>query len=382
MAKTLKVLQLQTRYNAADTNSDLGEQILQGLPAERFEVVNAYLEGRPAQGAVNPPGRRQVFFEFDEKDMSGLRLKVRSRLLAFCREEGFDVVLLHRFKAVNLFMHLNKQLRIGRCIGVSHGFGEYDRFYRRWQARRLIDECWRFVGVSPAVVDYLVSLRCGFTKANTVAITNALDIDLAESLQLSRNEARKALDLPMTPVIIGAIGRLVPIKGHAHLIRAFAVVSQEFPHAHLAIIGGGREQDNLAALIAESGLQERVHLCGTQPDAMRYVRAFDIFTMPSLQEGLGLALLEGMSGRLPVMGSDIPAMRPLLQGAGGRLFNPGDEASLTEQLRAGLADSETERAAQGERAYRYLRREHDIDDFRRKYRELIQGDQPLTGSSS
>ena len=158
MAKTLKILQLQTRYNAADTNSDLGEQILQGLPAERFEVVNAYLEGRPADDAIDPPGRRQVFFEFSEKDMSGLRRKVQARLLAFCREESFDVVLLHRFKAVNLFMHLNKKLRIARCIGVSHGFGEYDRFYRRWQARRLIDACWRFVGVSPAVVDYLVSL--------------------------------------------------------------------------------------------------------------------------------------------------------------------------------------------------------------------------------
>ncbi|OLU24540.1 glycosyltransferase [Pseudomonas sp. PA15(2017)] len=381
MVRPLKVLQLQTRYNAGDTNSDLGEQILQGLPGERFEVVNAYLEGRPADGAPHPAGRRQVFFEFNEKDMSGLRRKVRARLLAFCREEAFDVVLLHRFKAVNLFMHLNKELRITRCIGVSHGFGEYDRFYRRWQAKRLIDECWRFVGVSPAVVDYLVSLRCGFTKANTVAITNALDIDLAESLQLSREEARKALDLPMTPVIIGAIGRLVPIKGHTHLIRAFAAVSQEFPHANLAIIGGGRERDNLAALIAESDLQGRVHLCGTQPDAMRYVRAFDIFAMPSLQEGLGLALLEGMCGRLPVMGSDIPAMRPLLHGAGGRLFGPGDVSSLTEQLRASLLDSEAERVEQGERAYRYLRCEHDIEDFRRKYRELLEGDQPLTGSS-
>lgn len=382
MPRKLKVLQLQTRYNAADTNSDLGEQILQGLPAERFNVINAYLEGRPADEGANPLGRRQVYFEFNEKDMSGLRLKVRARLLAFCREEGFDVVLLHRFKAVNLFMHLNKKLGIARCIGVSHGFGEYDRFYRRWQARRLIDERWRFVGVSPAVVDYLVSLRCGFTKANTVAITNALDIDLAESVQLSRDEARQALGLPMEPVIIGAIGRLVPIKGHTHLIRAFAAVSQEFPHAHLAIIGGGREHDNLAALIAESGLQGRAHLCGTQPDAMRYVRAFDIFAMPSLQEGLGLALLEGMCGRLPVMGSDIPAMRPLLLGAGGRMFKPGDVASLTEQLRASLADSEAERIEQGLRAYQYLKREHDIEDFRHKYRELLEGDQLLTGSPS
>jgi len=380
MAKTLKVLQLQTRYNAADTNSDLGEQILQGLPAERFEVVNAYLEGRPADDAVDPPGRRQVFFEFSEKDMSGLRRKVQARLLAFCREERFDVVLLHRFKAVNLFMHLNKKLRIARCIGVSHGFGEYDRFYRRWQARRLIDECWRFVGVSPAVSDYLVSLRCGFTNANTVAITNALDIDLAESLQLSREQARQALALPSDALVVGAIGRLVPIKGHVHLIRAFSALSGEYSNVHLAIIGGGREEANLSALVAELGLQTRVHLCGTRPDAMRYVKAFDVFVMPSLQEGLGLALLEGMCGRLPVLGSDIPAMRPLLDGAGGRTFAPGDVPALTEQLRACLADSDETRAEHGERAYQYLRREHDINDFRNKYRALLEGDRPVQGA--
>ncbi|UCJ17299.1 glycosyltransferase [Pseudomonas sp. MM211] len=380
MAKVLKVLQLQTRYNAADTNSDLGEQILQGLPPERFDVVNAYLEGRPTEDTQHC-GRRQVFFEFNEKDMSGLRLKVRKRLLAFCREEGFDVVLLHRFKTVNLFMHLNKTLRIPRCIGVSHGFGEYDRFYRRWQAKRLIDESWRFIGVSPAVADYLISLRCGFTKTNTVAITNALDIDLAESLQLSRDEARKALGLSSAALIIGAIGRLVPIKGHTYLIRAFATLSRDYPAARLAIIGGGREAENLAALIDELGLAERVHLCGTQPDAMRYVKAFDVFVMPSLQEGLGLALLEGMCGRLPVLGSDIPAMRPLLKGAGGRLFAPGDVSALAEQLRACLADSDAVRTEHGEHAYQYLRREHDIQDFRDKYRAMLEGDQPVTGTS-
>ncbi|SDI89932.1 Glycosyltransferase involved in cell wall bisynthesis [Pseudomonas flavescens] len=379
MAEVLKVLQLQTRYNAADTNSDLGEQILRGLPAERFEVVNGYLEGEPAADTPLPTWR-QVFFAFTEKDMSGLRLKVRRRLLAFCREEGFDVVLLHRFKTVNLFMHLNKILRIPRCIGVAHGFGEYDRFYRRWQARRSIDDCWRFVGVSPAVADYLIALRCGFTKANTVAITNALDIDLAESLQLSRVQARQALQLPRDSLIVGAIGRLVPIKGHVYLIRAFAALSGEYPHVDLAIIGGGRENDNLVALIAELGLQERVHLCGTRPDAMRYVKAFDVFVMPSLQEGLGLALLEGMCGRLPVLGSDIPAMRPLLDGAGGRHFTPGDVPALSEQLRACLADSEARRAEDGERAYRYLRREHDIEDFRDKYRALLEGDRPPAGA--
>lgn len=372
MARRLKILQLQTRYNAADSRSDLGVQILQGLPASDFDVVNGYLEGRPPEGMPDTPWA-EVYFDFKPSQMRGMRLGVRRALADYCRQEQFDVVLLHRFKAVNLFMHINRSVGIPLCIGVSHGFGEYDRFYRRWQAKRLIDQRWRFVGVSPAVRDYLVKLGCGFTPANTVAITNAIDISLAESHQLDRESARDALGLPKAAVIIGAIGRLVPVKGHIHLIRAFAQIANDQPHASLAIIGGGREESTLQAEIERLGLSGRVILCGTVPDAMQYVRAFDLFVMPSLQEGLGLALLEGMCGRLPVLGSDIPAMRPLLQGAGGRAFPPGDAEAIAQALNEYLVMSDEARAAHGERAHRYLRQEHDINDFRRRYRLLIEG---------
>lgn len=374
MARRLKVLQLQTRYNVADSNSDLGMQILQGLPKDRFDVVNGYLEGCP-EGDVYVSGWRERYFNFTPKQMSGMRLGVRKVLMEFCKREQFDVVLLHRFKAVNLFMHINRVLRVPMCIGVSHGFGEYDRFYRRWQAKRMIDARWRFVGVSPAVRDYLIGLHCGFTPANTLAITNAIDISLAESHQLDRDSARAALGLPASREVVGAIGRLVPVKGHIHLIRAFGRIAGEHPNASLAIIGGGRENDHLQAEITKLGLSDRIVLCGTVPDAMRYVRAFDLFVMPSLQEGLGLALLEGMCGRLPVLGSDIPAMRPLIDGAGGRLFPPGDETAIAEALSAYLGMSAEQRMTHGERAYVYLRREHDIDDFRLRYRQLIEGAQ-------
>lgn len=374
--RRLKVLQLQARYNADDTNSDLGSQILNGLPAERFDIVNAYLEGQPATASTNP--WREVYFDFDSREMSGLRLSVRRRLAAFCLHEGFDVAVLHRFKAVNLFMHLNRTLKIPLCIGVSHGFGEYDRFYRRWQARRLIDDSWRFVGVSPAVCEYLIARRCGFTPANTMPITNAIDIDLAESNQLDAIAARAALDLPTQATVVGVIGRLVPVKGHSFLIEAFARIAKAHPDALLAIIGGGREEEQLRSLIEMRGLTQRVRLCGPRADAMKYVRAFDLFAMPSLQEGLGLALLEGMCGRLPVMGSDIPAMRPLLKGAGGRIFPPGDIDAIARVLEEALSLTPAQRDAEGARAYAYLRREHAIDDFREKYRLLIEGQFPVT----
>jgi glycosyltransferase involved in cell wall biosynthesis len=105
---------------------------------------------------------------------------------------------------------------------------------------------------------------------------------------------------------------------------------------------------------------------------LQYVRAFDAFVMPSLSEGLPLALLEGMSGRLPVVGSDIDSLRPILEDCGGRVFPVGDAEALAEQLRAILRLDTEQRNEEGERAYAYLRSAHAIEDFRRQYHQLVE----------
>lgn len=259
---------------------------------------------------------RSVYFGLTDAQLKGMRVRAMWRLYQFCRAEQFDVVICNRFKPVNMMLQLNRWLKVPLCIGIAHGFGEYDRFYRRRQTKRLIDKSWRFVGVSPAVKQYLLDCDCGFTEFNTVAITNAIDIEQAKALQLSREDARSQLGLDPNARLIGALGRLVPVKGHIYLIRAFASIKDRYLHAQLAIIGAGREDANLLAEIDRLGLAGRVHLLGFREDALQYVRAFDIWAMPSLAEGLGLALLEGMSGALPVIATDVPAMLPLIKGAG------------------------------------------------------------------
>jgi glycosyltransferase involved in cell wall biosynthesis len=104
---------------------------------------------------------------------------------------------------------------------------------------------------------------------------------------------------------------------------------------------------------------------------LQYVRAFDIWTMPSLAEGLGLALLEGMSGHLPVIASSVPAMLPLIQGAGGLAVPPGDVNALTSALADYLRLSDQELQERGERAYAYLCASHDIESFRQQYLRLV-----------
>lgn len=373
MKQRYKVLQLQPDYNIKQHDfADLAEQVFKALPADRFDTTMAFLRGKPAPGQPVSRAERSVYFEFSDKALKGMRLKASWQLFQFCRRERFDVVICNRFKPVNMLLQLNRWLRIPLCIGISHGFGEYDRFYRRRQAKRLIDRAWQFVGVSPAVKQYLLDCRCGFTDANTHGITNAIDIEQAEALQLSRADARAQLGLDADARLVGALGRLVPVKGHTYLIEAFAALKDKYPQTQLAIIGAGREQARLQQQIERAGLAGRVHLLGFKENALQYVRAFDLWTMPSLAEGLGLALLEGMSGHLPVIASDVPAMRPLIEGAGGLAVKPADVASLTAALDNYLALDDQALRAKGEQAYGYLTREHDIEVFRQQYLQLIE----------
>ncbi|QEY65268.1 glycosyltransferase [Metapseudomonas lalkuanensis] len=367
--RRIKVLQLQNYYNV--NASDLAEQIIQALPTDRYEVTTAFLRGRPGPGEPVSKAERSIYFGYSKSAVSGLRLRALWALYKHCRAEGYDAVITHRFKPVNMLMLLNRWLRIRACIGVAHGFGEYDRSFRCWVARQLMTPAWRLVGVSRAVRDYLVGAGAGFTPANTRQINNAIDIARAEGLQHPRDKAREMLGLPADAFVFGAIGRLVPVKGHIHLLRAFAEIKDEHPGALLAIIGEGRARPELEAAIAALGLKERALLLGAKDDALQYVRAFDAFVMPSLSEGLPLALLEGMSGHLPVIGSDIPSLKPILEDCGGRIAPAGQHAALAVHLRDVLALSADERAAEGARAYQYLCRAHSIDDFRRQYRELL-----------
>ncbi|UVE18317.1 glycosyltransferase [Pseudomonas sp. LS44] len=368
--RRFKVLQLQNRYNV--NASDLAEQVIQGLPAERFEVATAFLRGRPGPGEPESRAPRSIYFGFSQGATKGLRLRALWALFRHCRAERYDAVIAHRFKPINMLMLLNRWLKVPACIGVLHGLGEYDRAYRRWEMRRLLTSAWRLVGVSRAVRDDLVNCGAGFTASNTRQINNAIDIVRAEKLQHPRQQARELLGLPAAAFVFGTIGRLVPVKGHIHLLEAFAAVKDEQPAAMLAIIGEGRSRVELEAAIAWHGLQGRVLLLGAKDDALQYVRAFDVFVMPSLSEGLPLALLEGMSGHLPVIGSDIDSLRPILEDCGGRIFPVGQPQGLAEQLRAVLTLSPEARTAEGERAYAYLCRAHAVEDFRQQYRELLE----------
>lgn len=370
MKRRFKVLQLQLRYNV--NASDLAEQIIEGLPRDRFDITTGFLRGRPGAGEPSSRAPRSLYFDLAQSDLKGLkRLNALWRLYRHCRDEGYDIIIAHRYKPMSMLMLLNLLLEIPACVGVQHGIGDFDRPFRRVEARLLLRRNWRVVGVSRAVKDYLKKVGSAFDDRNTVQINNAIDIDRAEHMMHSREQARSMLGLAGDAFIFGCIGRLVPVKGHVCLIDAFARIHADYPDVRVAIIGEGRSRPELEAAIARHGLHGKVHLLGARNDALQFVRAFDVFVMPSLSEGLPLALLEGMSGRVPVIGSDIDSLRPILEDCGGRYYPVNDAAALAAHLRAVRDMTPDQRVDMGENAYRYLVRCHSIAGFRASYHRLL-----------
>jgi glycosyltransferase involved in cell wall biosynthesis len=365
-----KILQIQLRYTV--TASDLAEQIIAGLPADHYEVTTLFLRGRPNAGEPASTAARSVYFDLEAAELKGLkRLFMLRRLYRFCRQEGFDAVIAHRFKPISMMMWIGLWLKHTAFVGVQHGIGDYDRNMRRWEARLLMSSRWRIVGVSRAVTSYLINTVGAFNSDNTLTINNAIDIERARKMMLSAADARAYLGLPMYKRIVGCIGRLVPVKGHILLVEAFSKIAKQYPNALVAIIGEGRSRAQLEAAISQHDLQQQVLLLGAHEDALQYVRAFDVFAMPSFSEGLPLALLEALAGERPVIGSDIPSMLSILQDCNGSTFRTGDADDLAEKLSYLLGLEPAQLQKQGRFSCDYLYKNHAIEDFRQSYRDLI-----------
>jgi glycosyltransferase involved in cell wall biosynthesis len=148
------------------------------------------------------------------------------------------------------------------------------------------------------------------------------------------------------PLVVGMVARLDPIKDQATLIRAFAEVAKEYPQAELWLVGDGARARELCDLAAAQGIAERVVFWGPRRDVPELLGQMDLFAFSTTRdEGCPNATIEAMAAGLPVIASDVPGCREVLDdGAAGVLVPAGDHAPLARAI-CRLLGSENERAA-------------------------------------
>lgn len=178
-------------------------------------------------------------------------------------------------------------------------------------------------------------------------LPNAVDTDVYRPATRSeRQQARSSLGLPTDDLVYLFIGRLHVLKRIEFLLRAWSKLPKGAPR-RLLIVGDGPERDALMTLATSLHLGD-VRFEPTTNDVVTYLKAADVFVLPSQHEGLSNALLEAMAVGLPAIVSDVDGNRALVSdGRDGLTFRTGDLTDLTEKLLQLESGQLRERLARG-----------------------------------
>jgi sugar transferase (PEP-CTERM/EpsH1 system associated) len=201
---------------------------------------------------------------------------------------------------------------------------------------RLAAQRWmtRFTSAVFTVSEQLKSDLVRFTAIPSAAIDvlhNGVDVDRFGARDPQARQARRAAwGVGGDDLVIGAVGRLAPVKNHALLLRAVAATRSP---AHVVLVGDGPERGSLQALADSLGIAALVRCPGHSDDVGSDLAAFDVFALPSRNEGMSNTLLEAMAASLPVVVSDVGGNLEIVRdGVDGLSFANGDERALVQCL--------------------------------------------------
>jgi glycosyltransferase involved in cell wall biosynthesis len=159
-------------------------------------------------------------------------------------------------------------------------------------------------------------------------------------------------------------------KGVAYLLRAMPGVLREQPGAVLVVVGEGPLDSELRALAAELGIETRIRFLGPRSDMAAILGIFDVYVLPSLREGLPLALLEAMAAGCPIVATEVGGVPSVVEpGVTGELVPPKDPDALAAGILSLLADERLRRKF-SEAGPRLVRDRYSVEAMTRRYERL------------
>jgi glycosyltransferase involved in cell wall biosynthesis len=195
----------------------------------------------------------------------------------------------------------------------------------RWKYRQV--DC--FICASEAIRQMLVG--DGVPASRAVTVHEGIDIERVERAEPANLHGE--FWLPHQAPLVGNVAALVPHKGQRHLIDAAKAVLPQVPDARFIIAGEGELRPALERQIKDSHLEKHVLLAGFRPDALSLHKAFDIFVMSSVTEGLGTSLLDAMAAGKPIVATRAGGIPEVVaDGETGILVPPRDHDAMAEAI--------------------------------------------------
>ncbi len=320
------------------------------------------------------------------RDISPLRdLLATFRLARIIREERPAILHTHTAKAGavgRVAALLAGRARPPIIVHTFHGHVLRGYFGRFWTAvfrlleRLLARVTDALVAVSPEVRDELVALGVApVSKFAVVRLGIELDSRLAAGAE-ARAETRRAMGVPAGRYVVGWIGRMTGVKRTDLVLRAFRLLRDGGVDAALCMVGDGPDRERVEELAAELELMPYCLFPGYQEDVGPLFAAFDVFVLPSGNEGTPVTAIEALAGGCPVVATRVGGVPDVVRdGEDGFLVEPGSVDELGDRL-ARLARDPALRARMGAAGRERMRARYAvgrlIDDVDALYRELLE----------
>jgi len=210
----------------------------------------------------------------------------------------------------------------------------------------------------------------GIPLEDTDVIYNGVDVEtVARRAEAARSRSSATMARPFT---IGMVARLEVHKDQPTLIRAVGALKESGMSIELRLIGEGSRREEYQQLVTALGLQSEVKLLGMRRDVPEQLGQLDAFVFSAKpDEGLGVALIEAMAARVPIIATDVGACREVLNGSElGHLVAPADVAAMAAAIRD-IAARRSEEGPRLDAAFERAETLFSIESMARRYAECL-----------
>ena len=364
--KRARIIHVLHRMGAGGTELAL-RKVVAGLDADRFKHTICTVAPVPENERNGDV--RIVSLERNGKKTGSLVAEL-SRL--FLREKP-DIVHSRNWGAIEAVVAA-KLARVPRVIHSEHGRDINTMHGDPWRRRVFRRFCYGLADEVFAVSRELrehYARQLGLAPAKISVIPNGVDLNRFHPDASTRSRLRTQLDAGENEVVVGTVGRLDPVKDHASLLAAAEQVITAGMPVRIVIVGDGPGKDQLQSAIEKSAvLRGRVTLAGESGKPEEWLNSFDVFTLPSLSEGMSNTVLEAMATELPCVVTAVGANPDLVESdKTGFLFEPRDFRALAGRILQ-LGSDRGLRLAFGRRARQKVEVEFSLQRMLENYSRL------------
>lgn len=365
-------------------------ELVTHLDPEKYDISVA--------AGSSPAGRGELFSKFDIKNIKTIKIRNFSNtagiknLLAF-----FEIFILIAKTKPNIIYLLSSEAGFAGSIA-----GSFYRFFLQKKIKIIYRiGGWAFKEPRSIIIKkiYLWAEKISVPFKDIIIVNSEFDrqlaiknniinlskiiviyngLDFNEIKFLPKEEARKFIESKVenlklkieNSILIGTIANLYKNKGIDYLISAITRIS-DHNKFNFVIIGEGPERPNLEKAIKKHELENVVFIIGKVSDVYRYLKAFDLFVLPSVKEGQPWAILEAMAASVPIVATNIAGIPEMIENEkSGLLVEPADPDSLSEAIEKMI----THPSLAGEcakNALTVVKEKFDIEKMVRKNEELF-----------